>query len=136
MNIDFDSIRARNPLPEYCERRGIQLRRSGGSLVGKCPLHNEHHGDAFVVFDDGHWRCFGKCQKSGDVTDLEQALGGGTRIEAAERLGTERTQSGRPLPKSLKQETELIITKDNPFGLPYRMADDERRICVDCATRL
>jgi hypothetical protein len=134
--IDFEAIRVRNPLPEYCERHGIQLRRSGGSLVGKCPLHNEHHGEAFVVFDDGRWRCFGKCQKSGDVTDLEQALGGGTRAEAAARVGAERTQSVRPLPKSLKQETDPIITKNNPFGLPYRMADDERRICVDCATRL
>jgi hypothetical protein len=134
--IDFDSIRMRHPLPEYCERRGIQLRRSGGSLVGKCPLHNEHHGDAFVVFDDGRWRCFGKCGRSGDVTDLEQALGGGTRAEAAERLGAERTQNVKQLPKDPKQETASTITKENPFGLPYRMTDDERRVCVEAATRL
>jgi DNA primase len=106
--INFDEIRARHPLPEYCERRGIKLRRSGGSFVGKCPLHNEHHGEAFVVFDDGHWRCFGKCQKSGDVTDLEQALGGGTRAEAAARLGAERTQSIRPLPKAEPEPVKPI----------------------------
>ena len=82
--IDFEGIRVRNPLPEYCERHGIRLRRPGGALVSRCPLHNERHGEAFVVFDDGRWHCFGKCGKSGDVTDLEQALGGGTRAEAAE----------------------------------------------------
>jgi 5S rRNA maturation endonuclease (ribonuclease M5) len=133
--IDFEAIRARHPLPEYCASRGIQLRRSGGSLKGKCPLHHEQNGESFTVFPDGRWQCFGKCDKYGDVTHLEQALGGGTLSEAAARLGYEYTQSIRPLPKALKQET-AIITKDNPFGLPYRMADDERRICVEAATRL
>ncbi|HKB89433.1 MAG TPA: CHC2 zinc finger domain-containing protein [Opitutaceae bacterium] len=134
--IDFDAIRARNPLPEYCERRGIKLRRSGGSLVGKCPVHHEHHGAAFVVFGDGHWKCFGKCQRSGDVIDLEQALGGGTLADAANRLGAQLILQHLQVPKAGKQELGPIITKENPFGLPYRMSDDERRVCVDCATRL
>jgi CHC2 zinc finger len=86
MGTDFDLVRRLNPLPEYCNRRGIKLRQSGGSLVGKCPLHSEHQGAAFVVFDDARWKCFGKCGKSGDVIDLEQALRGGTLAEAAERL--------------------------------------------------
>jgi 5S rRNA maturation endonuclease (ribonuclease M5) len=137
MNIDYDSIRARNPLPEYCERRGIQLRRSGGSLVGKCPLHNERHGAAFVVFDDGHWRCFGKCGKSGDVVDLEQAIAGGTLAEAAERLGAERMQgAGTFVPKLAKQPVHSCLTKDNPFGLPHRMSKTEINLCVEAATRL
>jgi hypothetical protein len=135
-SIDFDAIRARNPLPEYCASRGIQLRRSGGSRIARCPLHNEHHGNAFVVFDDGHWRCFGKCQKSGDVTDLEQALGGGTRAEAAARLGVERAQIAKPLPKVLEHEIKPAITKQNPFGLPYRMTHSERHLCVEAAERL
>ena len=58
-SIDFDAIRARNPLPEYCELCGIKLRRSGGSLVGQYPLHHEMHGAAFAVFDDGRWCCSG-----------------------------------------------------------------------------
>jgi 5S rRNA maturation endonuclease (ribonuclease M5) len=135
-SIDYEAIRARNPLAEYCERRGIQLRRSGGDLVGKCPLHNEHHGDAFVVFDDDRWQCFGKCGRFGDVTDLEQALRGGTRAEAAERLGAQRIQQTQRRPKVPKQEPAPSITKENPFGLPYQMNDDERRLCVEAATRL
>jgi Toprim-like len=47
-------------------------------------------------------------RQDGDVTHLEQALGGGTLSEAAERLGAERTQSFNPLPKTLKHETESI----------------------------
>jgi hypothetical protein len=135
-SIDFDTIRARHPLAQYCAGRGIKLRRSGGSLVGKCPMHGEINGAAFVVFDDGRWRCFGKCGKSGDVIDLEQALGGGTLAEAAERLGAQHKQTQQQEPKVLKQEPTPAMTKDNPFGLPYRMADRERRLCVEAAERL
>jgi hypothetical protein len=137
--IDFDAIRARHPLAQYCAERGLKLRRSSGSLVGKCPMHGEVNGAAFVVFDDGHWRCFGKCGKSGDVIDLEQALGGGTLAEAAERLGAQRQQTPQhqqQQPKVLKQEPAPAITKDHPFGLPYRMADRERHLCVEAAERL
>jgi DNA primase len=134
--IDFDYVRTRNPLAEYCERRGMYLRRSGSCLVGKCPVHHERCGAAFVVFGNGRWRCFGKCQKGGDVIDLEQALAGGTLVDAANRLGAQRIQQHRQLPNDRKQELGAIITKENPFGLPYRMSDDELRVCVDCATRL
>ena len=85
MSIDLDLIRRSNPLPEYCKKRGIVLRESRGALVGRCPIPGETIALAFVVSGD-HWRCVGRGNKSGDVIDLEQALGGGTRAEAAERL--------------------------------------------------
>jgi CHC2 zinc finger len=106
--IDFDAIRARNPLAEYCQNRGIELRRNGGSgeLVGLCPLHKEKT-PSFHVYPDNHYYCYG-CEAHGDVTDLEQALGGGTRTEAAVRLGAERTQSIRPLPKAEPEPVKPI----------------------------
>lgn len=60
-------------LTEYCQQRGIILHRSGHNWSGKCPLHQERHGQSFVIFDD-RWTCFGKCSRRGDVIDLEQAL--------------------------------------------------------------
>jgi len=135
MSIDFDASRARNPLPAYCERRGIKLRRSGVSFRGKCPIHRGNDESAFAVFDDGRWECFGQCQRGGDVTDLEQALGGGTPEEAAARLGAER-RPGPLIRTPRKPKTELLPTLDNPFALPYRLNVDERRTCVEAAMRL
>jgi hypothetical protein len=99
--IDFEGIRARVSLPIYCEQRGIQLKRTGNKLIGKCPIHQEQHGASFVVFPDGKWHCFGKCQTSGDVIDLERAIGGGNIKDAIQRLDGSnpipqfRTPSGR-----------------------------------------
>lgn len=90
ITIDFAAIRARHPLAEYCRQRGIELHKNGtsGELKGLCPLHKEK-SPSFHVYPDNHYCCYG-CGAHGDVTNLEQALGSGTRAEAAERLGAER----------------------------------------------
>jgi hypothetical protein len=106
--IDFGSIRARHPLPEYCQKRGIELHRSGasGELVGLCPLHPEKTA-SFHVYPDNHCHCYG-CGAHGDVTNLEQALGGGTHAEGAARLGGERLHDMKrrepPIPKAQKTQ--------------------------------
>ena len=42
--------------------------RSGRAALYKCPFHNERKGYSFAVWSDGY-RCFGKCDTSGDVFD-------------------------------------------------------------------
>jgi CHC2 zinc finger len=84
--IDFEAIRRSVPLPAYCEQRGITLHRSGGTWTGRCPIHQERNGRSFVVWGDRRWSCLGKCQRGGDVIDLERALGGGSVRDAIARL--------------------------------------------------
>ncbi len=100
ITIDFAAIRARHPLAEYCRQRGIELHKNGtsGELKGLCPLHKEK-SPSFHVYPDNHYCCYG-CGAHGDVTNLEQALGSGTRAEAAERLGAERRENVGKLPKA------------------------------------
>ena len=112
--IDFEAIRLANPLPDFCARHGIQLRRSGQNLVGKCPLHNEQNGAAFVVFTDHvKWRCFGKCDRGGDVLDLDVALHGGTTADAAKRLGGVPVLPSAPISReTTRKELYKLIDKD------------------------
>ena len=85
--IEFHSLHERFPLTEYVQRLGVRLRRSGWLLIGKCPIHQEEHGEAFNVDPRTHrWRCWGKCGRGGDVIDLEQALRGGSLMDAISRL--------------------------------------------------
>ena len=129
----FDSIRERNPLAEYCASRGIKLRQSGERLVGKCPIHNETNGAAFVV-RDGRWRCFGKCNRSGDVIDLERALGGGTLVEAAERLRSPSAQgqTGPRIPERKTQPHVLDLTGiEKPSERDCEQISKLRKISMD-----
>lgn len=85
--IDFAGIKAAYPLADYCSERGIELRRSGQHLQGKCPVHSETQGGSFTVWpEENRWRCFGKCARGGDVVDLHAALSGMPLKDAARHL--------------------------------------------------
>jgi hypothetical protein len=142
--IDFERIRQANPLVSYCEEQGIDLRRSSNRWVGKCPLHNEQNGAAFVIHPDDRWQCYGKCSRQGDVVDLEMLLHGGTLAEAARRL----TRSGHvtgphgddtptvfSVPRSFAQP-KVAPTRENPLALPYLLTDAERQDCQRFSVRL
>jgi hypothetical protein len=127
-SIDFDSIRERNPLPEYCRKRGIELRKNGtsGRLVGLCPLHQEKTA-SFYVYPDNHYHCYG-CGSHGDVTELERALRGGTRCEAAGRLGALRMPTGAPL--SRPNQTEISVS------LSYKLTEVELQLMKQASETL
>lgn len=99
--------------------REVALFRSGGEMRGLCPLccmrgksaapvrpkvegetggrkrkGSRHRSLPFAVY--GHrWTCH-RCQEGGDVVDLEQALRGGSPVEAARRLA-----GNAPLPATV-----------------------------------
>lgn len=85
--VDFETIRIRHPLAQFCRARGMELRRNGpsGQFVCLCPFHSEKTA-SFTIFPDNRARCFG-CGWHGDVADLELALCGGSLMDAAVRLG-------------------------------------------------
>jgi hypothetical protein len=126
-HIDFNAIRRAHPLAGYCEQHGIRLHRSGNRLIGKCPIHNERNGNAFVVHSDGKWQCYGKCDKSGDVIDLERELHGGSIREAAARLGAIRTTT--PIQRTVQRDDTPKPTAENPLALRYILSDEELATC-------
>jgi hypothetical protein len=140
--IDFERIRQSNPLVAYCVEQGIDLRRSSNRWIGKCPLHNEQNGTAFVIHPDEKWQCYGKCSRQGDVVDLEMLLHGGTIAQAAGRLdGNTPTGVIPPVfvsktPIGVLEIPKLVPTRENPLGLPYLLSDGERQDCHRFSVRL
>ena len=57
------------PIEMLCRQK---LKRSGRSLVGLCPLHNEKT-PSFYIYHDNRFYCYG-CQKNGDVIDFVREL--------------------------------------------------------------
>lgn len=76
-------------------RRGICPLRQCGKVHGARPFRCEP--------DEGKWWCY-SCAKGGDVVELEQLLGGGSPLEAANRLlGRDYTP---PPPRKPRNENE------------------------------
>gem|GEM_PF-6394411 len=65
----------RNRLPEYLAARGVELRRNGSRLVGKCPAHDDA-SPSFAVFGSHQETCgCYPCNFTGDVFAVSQWLG-------------------------------------------------------------
>lgn len=63
-----DEIKSRLSIVELAESAGVKLRRSGRTMTGFCPFHDNTRTPAFVIWPEtGTWRCFGECGEGGDI---------------------------------------------------------------------
>ena len=70
--IDTQTLKKQHDLRRIVEQDlGAAPVRSSRASLWKCPFHSERKGFSLVVWPDGY-RCFGKCQMSGDVFDWLQ----------------------------------------------------------------
>ena len=91
--IDTDQLRLNHPIADLIAHYGIELRRSGSTLVGRCPFHQDGGRPNLTVFPrSGRFVCF-RCQARGDAISFVQQLEHVTFREAAERLGADPNPS-------------------------------------------
>jgi hypothetical protein len=109
--VDFETIRIRHPLAQFCRARGMELRRNGpsGQFVCLCPFHSEKTA-SFTIFPDNRARCFG-CGWHGDVADLELALAGGSLMDAVARIdgANAEVQIKRQPAKSKPADKKIVL---------------------------
>ena len=53
--IDTDRLRLNHPIADLITRYGIELRRSGSTLVGRCPFHQDGGRPNLTVFPYVIW---------------------------------------------------------------------------------
>lgn len=96
--IDFDEVKAANPIGEVAERLGLNLSKSGKSLRGPCPVCESGGDRAFVVTPEkGVFYCFSN-GKGGDVIAMVSHVKGIGVKEAAQWLAgpnTAKEKSGK-----------------------------------------
>lgn len=111
MVYDIDTIKQRNPIEEVVARHGVQLRRSGLHLSGRCPFHNDEHPSFVVYPETASFHCFG-CRASGDVIDFVRRADGLSFQEALERLSDDSMLPRRnPGPQErLSLDDRMILT--------------------------
>lgn len=100
--IDIQTLKAQHDLRVIVEQDlGPPPARSRRASLWQCPFHGERRGYSLAVWADG-FRCFGKCQTSGDVFDWLQQYRHLSFTEALRVLGEaphsfSHTISNRPV---------------------------------------
>jgi hypothetical protein len=137
---NFDEIRLRNPLPEYCQAAGIQLKKHGSYYLGLCPAHDDREESFSVYFErksNCHkYKCHA-CDFGGDVIDLDMHLRGGDRKDACERLGGYRLNGDHGTTTAIV--TPIIPAapmSEAPKQEAYTQSTTDLQECVQASSRL
>jgi hypothetical protein len=88
---EIERLKAGVPLVALAEAAGVELRRTGADLTGRCPFHED--GTPSLVISPGKnlWHCLGACQAGGSVIDWVMRAEGVSFRHAVELL-----RDGRP----------------------------------------
>ncbi len=115
MAIDTERVKQQRAIADVVEQHGVELRRSGGRLSGRCPFHEDGSPSLVVYPETRSFYCFG-CGAGGDVIDfVRRAEGLGFR-EALERLdsgtGSDASITKRSAPerRRLSLDDRLILS--------------------------
>lgn len=82
-------IREEVSLERLAEARGVELRRHGADLIGRCPFHDDREPSLVVTPAKNLWHCLGECQTGGSPIDWVMKAEGVSFRHAVEILRTE-----------------------------------------------
>jgi DNA primase len=86
--VDTEALKLAHPIEDVVARYGVELRRQGRALVGRCPLHHDQgRPNLFLWPASRSWYCF-RCSIGGDVIRWVQLVEQIDFRQAAERLAT------------------------------------------------
>jgi len=110
---DVTAVKERSSLQDVV-REHVTLRRSGSSLVGLCPFHDEKSPSFNINPTNGYYHCYG-CGEGGDVISFVQKVEHLTFAEGVERLAQKlgmelryEEGGGRPREEGLGRRSRLV----------------------------
>lgn len=111
---DVLALRRANPIAAVIADAGVELRRTGTRLVGRCPLHSDGEPSLVVYPQTQSYFCFG-CQAGGDVIDFVSRQRQVSFKEAAGLLnGIEvATSDPRPWPPQAVTPVRLVTPNES-----------------------
>lgn len=125
--IDVDALKRTHPVEDVVARYGVELRRSGAALVGRCPLHQDAGRPNFHAYPaTGTWYCY-RCNVGGDVIRLVERVEQVGFRDAIARLGGSLHGPMSPRPRR---------SHEKPTRAPARTLGPGEQACLAAAVEL
>jgi DNA primase len=84
--IDIDALKQAHPIESVVQQYGVELKRQGRGLVGRCPFHLDGGRPNLVIFPSTQtWHCF-RCGVGGDLVKFVMLAEDVGFLEAVQRL--------------------------------------------------
>ena len=92
-------------LERLASAAGIELKRHGADLHGRCPFHDDKTPSLVISPEKNLWHCLGACQTGGSVIDWVMKAHGVSFRHAVELLREEHPSLAAPLSSAVKHST-------------------------------
>ena len=66
---EIERLKTEVPLEGLVAASGVELKKAGADLVGRCPFHDDREPSLVVSPAKNLWHCLGACQAGGSVID-------------------------------------------------------------------
>ncbi len=106
----IQSLKREVSLERLVEASGVELKRHGANLIGRCPWHEDNGPSLVVTPAKNLWHCLGACQQGGSVIDWVMKLRDVSFRHAVEILRSDAPPANghgrRVLPSPVTTEAE------------------------------
>ena len=102
---------------------GVELKRAGANLVGRCPFHDDHTPSLIVTPSTNLWACKGKCNAGGSTIDWVMRTQGVSFRHAVELLRADHPSLAAGDGRVVRQATTAKLP--SPIALD---ADDQQTL--------
>jgi hypothetical protein len=83
---DIERLKQTISVARLAEARGIELKRHGADLIGRCPFHDDRTPSLVITPTKNLWHCLGACQTGGTAIDWVMKAEGVSFRHAVELL--------------------------------------------------
>jgi DNA primase catalytic core len=90
---------------------GIELKKHGADLIGRCPFHDDREPSLVVTVEKNLWHCLGACQTGGSVIDWVMKTRSLSFRHAVEMLREAPAEPVKRLPPPI--EAEALATSSD-----------------------
>ncbi|MEO8904209.1 MAG: CHC2 zinc finger domain-containing protein [Polyangiaceae bacterium] len=66
---EIERLKSQISLERLALAKGIQLKKHGENLLGRCPFHDDREPSLVITPSKNLWHCLGACQAGGTVID-------------------------------------------------------------------
>jgi DNA primase len=117
---EIERLKREIPIERLVAAAGIELRKHGADLIGRCPFHDDHTPSLVVSPEKNLWHCLGACQTGGSAIDWIMKTRGVSFRHAVELLKADHPALAAPV--------ERIVRKDSTTKLdaPVSIDADDR----------
>jgi DNA primase len=108
---EIERLKREVPLERLVTGFGIELKRHGANLLGRCPFHEGREPSLVVTPEKNVWHCLGACQAGGSTIDWVMKTRGVSFRHAVELLRADHPSlvSRRRRPRGARLDGEAGI---------------------------